>query len=102
MLISVVQQSDLVIHIYTFFFVFYFIYLFFVFFGPHPWHMEVPRLGVEAELQLLAYTTATETWGPNHIFDQHHSSRQCWSLNPLSEARDPTCVLMDTSQIRCH
>ena len=26
--------------------------------GPHLWHMEVPRLGVEWELQLLAYTTA--------------------------------------------
>jgi len=31
----------------------HFIYLFFVFLpflGPHPWHMEVPRLGVELEL----------------------------------------------------
>ena len=25
----------------------------------HPWHMEVPRLGVKSELQLPAYTTAT-------------------------------------------
>ena len=25
-------------------------YLFFVFLGPHLWHMEVPRLGVESEL----------------------------------------------------
>ena len=24
--------------------------IFFVFLGPHPWHMEVPRLGVESEL----------------------------------------------------
>ena len=24
-----------------------------------PWHMEVPRLGVESKLELLAYTTAT-------------------------------------------
>ena len=23
---------------------------FFVFLGPHPWHMEVPRLGIELEL----------------------------------------------------
>ena len=23
-----------------------------VFLGPHPWHMEIPRLGVESELQL--------------------------------------------------
>ena len=35
----------------------------FVFLGPHLQHMEVPRLGVELELQLLAYTTATGTWG---------------------------------------
>ena len=34
-------------------------FFFFVFLGPHPRHMEVPRLGVESELQLLAYTTAT-------------------------------------------
>ena len=27
----------------------------------HLWHMEVPRLGVESELQLPAYTTATAT-----------------------------------------
>ena len=29
------------------------------FLGPHPQHMEVPRLGMEAELQLPAYTIAT-------------------------------------------
>ena len=27
----------------------------------------------------------------------HHSSRQCWILNPLSEGRDQTCILMDAS-----
>ena len=33
---------------------------FFLFFlGPHLRDMEVPRLGVELELHLLAYTTAT-------------------------------------------
>ena len=25
-------------------------YLYFCFLGRHPWHMEVPRLGVESEL----------------------------------------------------
>ena len=30
-----------------------------VFLGPHLWHMEIPRLGVESELQLPAYTTET-------------------------------------------
>ena len=29
--------------------------------------------------------------------DLHHSSRQCQILKPLSEARDGTCILMDTS-----
>ena len=27
--------------------------------GAHLWQMEVPRLGVQLELQLLAYATAT-------------------------------------------
>ena len=38
-------------------------FFFLVFLGPQPWHLEVPRLGVEAELQLPAYTTATATTG---------------------------------------
>ena len=37
------------------------------FIGLHPQHMEVPRLGVEAELQLLAYATATATQDSTHI-----------------------------------
>jgi len=61
--------------------------------------MEASRLGVESDLQLLAYTTATATQDPSHVCDLHHSSQQCQILNPLSKARDPTCVLMDASQI---
>jgi len=37
--------------------------------------MEVPRLGVESELQLPAYTTAPAMPVPCHICDLHHSSR---------------------------
>ena len=33
------------------------------FLGPHLQYTEVPRLGVESELQLPAYTTGTATWG---------------------------------------
>ena len=44
--------------------VFYLFYLFFVFLGPHLQQMEVPRLGIESELQLLAYTTATAMQDP--------------------------------------
>ena len=58
----------------------------FSFLGMHPRHMEVPRLGVESELQLPAYTTATATQDPSHACDLHHSSWQCRTLNPPSEA----------------
>ena len=62
--------------------------------------MEVPRLGVELEQQLPAYTTAM--CDPSCIYDLHDSSQKCWLLNPLSEAGDQTCILMDTSQIHFH
>ena len=77
-------------------------FFFFCFLGSHLWHMEVPRLRVQLELQLLAYATATATRDLNSIFDLHHSSRQCWIINSLSEARDPTCILMVRSPIHFH
>ena len=61
--------------------------------------MEVPTLGVESELQMLATATATATPDPSHVCDVHHSSRQCRILNPMSEARDQTWILMDTGQV---
>ena len=61
--------------------------------------MEVPRLGVELELQLLAYTTATATQDPSPICNLRHSSRQCWILNPLSEGRDRTHIFVDASRV---
>ena len=64
--------------------------------------MEVPRIGTELELHLLAYTTATATQDPSRICDLHHSSQQSWILNPLSKARDRTPILMDTSWVRYH
>ena len=42
---------------------------FFSFLGPHLWHMEAARLGVEPELQLLSYTPATVTPDVSLIFD---------------------------------
>ena len=62
--------------------------------------MEVPRLGVKLELQLPAYTTASVKQDLSHVFDLYHSAWQCWILNPLSKARDRTCILTDASQIR--
>ena len=50
--------------------------------------MEVPRLGVESEVQPLAYTTAIAMWDLNRVCYLHDSSWQHRILNPLSEARD--------------
>ena len=61
--------------------------------------MEVLRLGVELELQLPAYTTATAMSDLSNIGDLHHSSCQCQILNPLSKARDQNGSLMVSSLI---
>ena len=58
--------------------------------------MDVPRLGVELELQLLAYNKATATQDQSRICDLHHSSAQCQIPNPLSGPRDQTHIVMDT------
>ena len=61
---------------------------FFFFLWLHPGHMEVPRLGVNSELQLTAYTIAAVTQDLSHICDLCHSLQQHRIPNPLSEARD--------------
>ena len=61
--------------------------------------MEILRLGVKLELELLPYTTATAMQDPSRAFDLHHSSRQRRILNPLNEARDRTHNLMVPSRI---
>ena len=38
-------------------------------------------------------------WDLSSVFDLYHSSQQRRTLNPLSMARDRTCVLMDPSQV---
>ena len=81
---------------YNIFFSFNFI---FCLLGVHSWHMEVPRLGVESKLQLLAYTTATATQDPSCIWNLHYSSLQRWILNPLREARDQIHIFMDPSRV---
>ena len=62
--------------------------LFWLFLGPHPQHIEVPRLGVRSDLQLLAYTIATAMRDLSLVCDLHHCSWQLLILNPLSEAKD--------------
>ena len=50
--------------------------------------MEVPKLGIELELQVPAIATAIAMPDLSCVCDLHHSSRQHQILNPLSEARD--------------
>ena len=69
---------------------------FFWFLGLHSGHMEVPRLGVESELQLPAYITAIATQDPSLVCDLYHSSQQHRILNTLSKDRDQTRVLIDS------
>ena len=61
----------------------------------------VLRLGVEFGLQLSVYTTATAPQDPSCVCDLHHNSQQ-QILNPVSEARDRTCIIMDASGICFH
>ena len=56
--------------------------------------MEVPRLRIESELSLPAYTTAPAMPDPSCDCNLHHSSRQRRILKPRSEARGPTHILM--------
>ena len=60
--------------------------------------MEVPRLEVESELELLAYPTATATQDPSRVCHLHHSTQHL-ILKLLSKARDRPHILMDTSGI---
>ena len=73
--------------------------IFFSFLGLHLQHMEVPRLGAELELQLLACTTATATQDTSHICNLHYSLQQHQILNSLIKARDRTQILMDSSKV---
>ena len=63
-------------------------FFFSVFLGPHLGHMEVPKLGIELELQLQAFAATTEMQDRSRVGDKHYSSWERQILNPLSEARD--------------
>ena len=73
-------------------------FFFFFFFFLSLQHTKVPRLGVKSELQLPAYTTATQN--SSCILDLYHISGQRQIPDSLSKARDQIRVLTDLSQIR--
>ena len=83
--------------------VIFFVSKLFVFWGGrgHTWGVwKFPGYGLNWSYSCWAYTTATATQDRSHVCDLHHSSWQRQILNPLSEARDQTQVLMDTSWVR--
>ena len=79
----------------------YFVLSFFLFpfLGPHLQHMEVPRLGVESELQLQSYTIATATRDLSPISRPTLQLEATLDPQPLREARDQTHILIDSSQV---
>ena len=75
-----------------------YLFIYLVFLGPYPRHMQVPRLGVQLELQLPATATTTTKLDLSRIYDPHHTTpQQPQILNPLNGARDR--VLMDTRSL---
>ena len=61
--------------------------------------MEVPRLGVQWELQLPVSTTVTAPPDLSRVCDLDHSSRPRQIPDLLSEAKDRTHILMATSGV---
>ena len=76
---------------------FYLFNYFFFNLGPHLQHVEVPRLGVEEELQLPipAWPQQRRIPAESETYTAAHSNTR--SFNPLSKARNPTHILMGTS-----
>ena len=69
-------------------YLFIYLLIYFCILGPRPWYTEVPRLGIESELQLSAYPTAIAIQDLSRVCNLPHSSWQHQILKPLSEARD--------------
>ena len=78
---------------------FFSFFFFFSFLGLDMWQLEVPRLEVESELQLSACTTVIAMQDPSCVCNLHHSSQKHQILNPQSESRDWTYILMNTSWV---
>ena len=81
---------------------FFFLFFFSVFLGPNLKHIEVTRLAVESELQLLAYHTATAMQDLSCACNLYHSSWQQHILDPMGKAMDQTGILIDAGQICFH
>ena len=71
-----------------------------LFLGPHLQHMEAPMSRIGATAAGLRHSHSNLESEP--FCDLHHSSRQHQMPNPLSKARDPTWVCLDTCRICYH
>ena len=56
---------------------------------------------IGAAASCLCHSHSNSTSEP-HLQPAYHSSQQHWILNPLSQARDQTCILMHTSWVHYH
>ena len=98
-LISAVQQRDSVIHVYTLFqIIFQTLFHYgsshiFFFRAAHAAYGSSQARGLIGATAAVACATATATQDPS--CHPCHSLQQCWILNPLSKARDRTCILTD-------
>ena len=75
-------------HIATMSIYLFYLLIYFCLFRAAPTAYGDSQAGVESELHLPAYTTATATWDPSRTCNLHHSSRHFQILNLLSEARN--------------
>ena len=81
----------------------FFCFVLLCFLGPHPQHMEVPRLVVKSELQLplMPQPQQQKIWAISVTYTTAHGN--AGFFNPLSKAGDQTHILLDTSWFRfCH
>ena len=78
---------------------YFFFFFFFCILGPYPWDMEVPRLGVESDLQLPFYDTAHSNAGSlTHLVRPGIEPASSWILvrfliKLLNHYRDPKNVV---------
>ena len=70
------------------------------FFRSCPWHIEVPWLGVELRAAAAGLGHGHARSEPRLQRTPHFMHHQI--LNPLSEAKDRTCVLLFASWVRYH
>ena len=71
---------------------YFFFFYFLCFLGPNLWNMEVPRLGVRSNCWPTPQPLQHGIWAATACSNAR-------SFNSLSEARDQTCVLVDTSWV---